>query len=59
MENGFTISPKKPPASLVTLENIVGPSASITEDQYTWNEMSFSPRIRLARCITTWKTVSF
>ena len=25
MENGFTISPKKPPASLVTLENIVGP----------------------------------
>ena len=29
MENGFTISPKKPPASLVTLENIVGPSASV------------------------------
>lgn len=38
MENGFTIPPKKPPASLVTLENIVGPSASITEEQYTWNE---------------------
>jgi DNA replication protein DnaC len=38
METGFTIPTKKPPATLVTLENIIGPSASITQEQFTLNE---------------------